>query len=48
MNNVDKLPRKARNMLAGIALSALGNGLVLPYSFIYFHNIRGFQLQLLE
>lgn len=29
-------------MLVGIALSALGNGLVLPYTFIYFHNIRGF------
>ena len=42
LNNVDKLPRKARIMLVGIALSALGNGLVLPYTFIYFHNIRGF------
>ena len=42
INNVDKLPRKARIMLVGIALSALGNGLVLPYTFIYFHNIRGF------
>ena len=29
-------------MLVGIALSALGNGLVLPYTFIYFHNVRGF------
>lgn len=42
INNVDKLPRKARIMLIGIALSALGNGLVLPYTFIYFHNVRGF------
>ena len=42
VNNVDKLPRKARIMLAGIALSAIGNGLVLPYTFIYFHNVRGF------
>ena len=31
-------------MLVGIALSALGNGLVLPYTFIYFHNIRGFPI----
>ena len=31
-------------MLLGIALSALGNGLVLPYTFIYFHNIRGFPI----
>ena len=40
----DKLPQKARVMLLGIALSALGNGLVLPYTFIYFHNIRGFPI----
>ena len=39
---IEKLPKKARIMLLGIALSALGNGLVLPYTFIYFHNIRGF------
>ncbi|NDE11941.1 MAG: hypothetical protein EBZ95_15485, partial [Chitinophagia bacterium] len=42
MNNVNKLPSKARIMLVGITLSALGNGLVLPYTFIYFHNVRGF------
>ena len=40
----DKLPQKARVMLLGIALSALGNGLVLPYGLIYFHNIRGFPI----
>ena len=28
-------------MMVGIALSAIGNGLVLPYTFIYFHTIRG-------
>ena len=39
---IEKLPKKARVMLLGIALSALGNGLVLPYTFIYFHNIRGY------
>jgi hypothetical protein len=31
-------------MLLGTALSALGNGLVLPYTFIYFHNISGFPI----
>ena len=31
-------------MLFGICLSAVGNGLVLPYTFIYFHNIRGFPI----
>ena len=40
----EKLPKQARVMLLGIALSALGNGLVLPYTFIYFHNIRGFPI----
>ena len=41
---IEKLPKKARVMLLGIALSALGNGLVLPFTFIYFHNIRGFPI----
>jgi MFS family permease len=36
-----RLPTKFRVILLGIALSALGNGLVLPYLFIYLHNIRG-------
>lgn len=27
-------------MLLGITLSALGNGLVLPFAFVYFHSIR--------
>jgi MFS family permease len=40
----EKLPKQAQIMLLGIALSALGNGLVLPYTFIYFHNIRGFPI----
>ena len=38
---LNKLPTKVRIMMVGIALSALGNGLVLPYTFIYFHTIRG-------
>ena len=38
---VNKLPTKVRIMMVGIALSAIGNGLVLPYTFIYFHTIRG-------
>ncbi len=41
---IEKLPKKARIMLLGIALSALGNGLVLPYTFIYFHNIGSFPI----
>ena len=27
-------------MLLGITLSALGNGLVLPFAFVYFHSVR--------
>jgi hypothetical protein len=30
--NIEKLSKQARVMLLGIALSALGNGLVLPYT----------------
>ena len=37
----NKLPTKVRIMMVGIALSAIGNGLVLPYTFIYFNTIRG-------
>lgn len=38
---VNNLPTKVRIMMVGIALSAIGNGLVLPYTFIYFNSIRG-------
>ena len=37
----EKLPLKARILLAGVLLSSIGNGLVLPYMFIYLHNVRG-------
>lgn len=36
----DRLPPHVRRMLLGITLSALGNGLVLPFAFVYFHSIR--------
>ena len=35
------LPPKVRIVLLGTTLSAIGNGLVLPYLFIYLHNVRG-------
>lgn len=38
---VSRLPSKARVLLAGVLLSSVGNGLVLPYMFIYLHNVRG-------
>lgn len=38
--NSDRLPPPVRRMLLGITLSALGNGLVLPFAFVYLHSIR--------
>jgi MFS family permease len=35
-----------RRMLLGITLSSLGNGLVLPFAFVYLHSIRGFSIQM--
>ena len=37
----EKLPKKVRTLLVGNMLSAVGNGLVYPYFFIYLHNVRG-------
>ncbi len=36
-----RLPAAARRLLTGTALSALGNGLVLPFLVIYLHEVRG-------
>ena len=36
----DHLPPQVRRMLFGVTLSALGNGLVLPFAFVYFHSVR--------
>ena len=38
----NRLPTKVRIMLVGILFSAIGNGLVLPYMFLFVHNILGF------
>ena len=38
--NSVRLPPLVRRMMIGITLSALGNGLVLPFAFVYFHSIR--------
>jgi MFS family permease len=35
------LPRDARLMLVGVAIDALGVGLVLPFLVIYLHEVRG-------
>ncbi len=36
----DRLPPQVRRMLLGVTLSALGNGLVMPFAFVYFHSVR--------
>lgn len=36
----DPLSSDVRRMLLGIALNALGNGLVMPFAFVYFHSVR--------
>lgn len=38
----NRLPTKVRIMLVGILFSAIGNGLVFPYMFLFVHNILGF------
>ena len=38
---VKQLSPRARILLAGVLLSSVGNGLVLPYMFVYLHNVRG-------
>ena len=37
----NRLPRLVRRLLAATFLSALGNGLVLPFLVVYLHQVRG-------
>jgi MFS family permease len=39
-NRRDPLSSEVRRMLLGIALNALGNGLVMPFAFVYLHSVR--------
>ncbi len=41
-----RLPRSVQVLQLGGLLNAVGNGLVLPFTFIYLHNERGFSLGL--
>ncbi len=41
-----RLPAAARVLVAGNAVSALGNGLMLPLTLIYLHQVRGIPLPL--
>lgn len=38
------LPRSVQTLQAGGLANAFGNGIVLPFTFIYLHNVRGFGL----
>jgi MFS family permease len=38
------LPREGRWLLSTVAVSTLGRGLVLPFTLIYLHEVRGFGL----
>jgi MFS family permease len=39
------LPRDAWLLLAGVALSALGSGLTLPFLLVYLNQVRGLELE---
>jgi MFS family permease len=36
-----QLPRSVQTLQAGGLINAFGNGIVLPFTFIYLHNLRG-------
>lgn len=39
------LPREGRLLLSTVAIDALGSGLVLPFSVVYLHEVRGIALE---
>jgi MFS family permease len=39
-----RLPRAVQTLQAGGLVSALGNGMLIPFLFIYLHNVRGIGL----
>jgi len=39
------LPRDGKFLLSTVAVEALGTGLVLPFGFIYLHEVRGFTIE---
>jgi MFS family permease len=39
-----RLPRSVYTLQAGGLMNAFGNGVVLPFAFIYLHNVRGISL----
>jgi len=41
----DDLPRDGRLLLSTVAIETLGTGLVLPFGFIYLHEVLGFTIE---
>lgn len=39
------LPRDGKLLLSTVAIETLGTGLVLPFGFIYLHEVRGFSIE---
>ena len=39
-----QLPRSVQTLQVGGLANAFGNGIVLPFTFIYLHNVRGIGL----
>lgn len=39
------LPREGKFLLSTVAVETLGTGLVLPFGFIYLHEVRGFTIE---
>jgi MFS family permease len=39
------LPRDGKFLLSTVAIETLGTGLVLPFGFIYLHEVRGFTIE---
>ena len=38
------LPKSVLTLQAGGLVNAFGNGMVIPFMFIYLHNVRGIEL----
>jgi hypothetical protein len=45
MRFLPPLPREAWILLGGVGLSALGNGLTLPFPLVYLNQVRGLELE---
>jgi hypothetical protein len=39
-----ELPRSVTTLQVGGLINAFGNGVILPFLFIYLHNVRGIAL----